>query len=108
MTDSNDHDLLIELKTMVTVLISQQNQFMTSSQTTMTGLSERLYALEAKDRGDSEKVRAIDINVQRSLDNHEKIASLETEVANLKSKANLWDIANSVGIAITAALSYFR
>lgn len=120
--EQQDHDLLIELKTMVGVVIAQQNTFMASSQATMTALTERVSVLETKDSRDSEKVRAIDVNVQQSLKNYEKITALEkenaalrTELFNvnedikfLKNKANLWDIANSVGVAIAGIIGYFR
>lgn len=117
----NDHDLLIELNTKVSILIQQQSDFTRASTALVTGLAERISALETKDSRDSEKVRAIDVNVQRSLQNHEKITTLQNEnvalrteldnlieeVGKLQNKANLWDIANSVGVAIAGVIGYF-
>lgn len=118
----NDHDLLIELNTKVNILIQQQSEFMRVSTSAVTGLAERISALETKDSRDSEKVRAIDVNVQRSLQNHEKISALEKEstslrtrvdglseeVRGLKSKANIWDIANSIGVTVAGVIGYFK
>ena len=108
MADSNDHDLLIELNTKVNILIQQQSEFVRASTNNITALIERITALESKDSRDSEKVRAIDINVQRSLDNHTRIGILENEMKSLRSKAGLWDIGNSIVAAIALVWTYLK
>lgn len=113
--ETNDHDLLIELNTKVGILISQQTEFIRNNNIAITTLSERVSALETKDSRDSEKVQAISKDVQRSLDNHERIKTLEAamesfkeDVSALTSKSNLWDIVNGVGIAIATIVGYLK
>lgn len=120
--EQQDHDLLIELRTMVGTVIQQQNAFMTSSTAATTRLAERISALETKDSRDSEKVRAIDANVQQSLKNFERINELENkisvaqtqidtlgnEVTGLRNKAHLWDIGNSIAAVVAGIVGFIK
>ena len=120
-SDMNDHDLLIQLSTKVDMLILTQSDFIKSFGQQNIALVERVTALENKDSRDSEKVQAIRADVQRSLDNASKVESLKNDVValqttqkeqsdeinRLRSKANLWDSINSIGIVLSGVLGYF-
>jgi hypothetical protein len=111
--DGNDHDLLVRLDTKVTVLIEQQTNFIRSSNEINKELAERIARLEVKDRGDSEKFQAISVEVQRSLNNSQRIAeqqieitTLKDELKSLRSKANLFDSINAAGVVVTGIIGY--
>jgi len=96
------------------MLIQSQNAFIQASTIQTKELGERVARLEVKDRGDSEKVASISADVQRSLNNSAKIDTLAAElnalrddVKDLKSKSNIWDISNSIAVAIAAAVGWF-
>lgn len=108
-----DHDLLVRLDTKVEVLIGQMTTFIQAQTQATKELGERVARLEVKDRGDSEKVQAISIDVQRSLSNHAKIEKQQTEIDNLKeevrvlrSKAGLWDAVNAAGVVISGVIGF--
>lgn len=111
--ESNDHDLLVRLDTKVTLLIEQQTNFIRNSNEINKELSERIARLEVKDRGDSEKFQAISVDVQRSLNNSQRlseqsieIATLKDELRALRSKANLFDSINAAGVVVTGIIGY--
>jgi seryl-tRNA synthetase len=114
MAEQNDHDLLVRLDTKVEMLIQSQNAFIQASNAQTKELGERVARLEIKDRGDSEKFQSISADVQRSLNNSQRIDTVTAEVdtlkdgiKNLQSKSNLWDIGNSVAVAIAAVIAWF-
>jgi hypothetical protein len=114
MAEQNDHDLLVRLDENVKMLIQQQASFMQSFSTQTKELAERVVRLEVKDRGDSEKFQSISADVQRSLNNSSRIDTLAAElgamgktIQQLQSKSNLWDIGNSVAVAIAAVIAWF-
>ena len=112
MTDqsSSDHDLLIEISTNIKTIYDNQTRFIER----MEAFDRRLINLEIKDRGDSERVIAISKDVQMSLENHTRIAKLETasdllktDLTDLKKKSNLIDAINAALAAIAGAIAYF-
>lgn len=114
MPTDNDHDLLVKLDTKVEVLIQQMAGFSAQVTSSNKELSDRVSRLEVKDSKDSGKFEAISADVQRSLGNHERINVLETKVDNLteelnriRSKANLFDSINAVGVVISGVIGFF-
>jgi hypothetical protein len=114
MPEQNDHDLLVRLDEKVEMLIKSQTSFIQASNTTTKELAERIARLEVKDSRDSEKFQSISADVQRSLNNSARIDTLAAEnetlkegMRELRSKSNLWDIGNSVAVAIAAAIGWF-
>lgn len=110
MAEQNDHDLLVILNTKVEMVISLQ----TSSIQANKELAERVARLEVKDSRDSEKVATISEDVRRSLSNSARIETLAADmnalgetIRDLKAKSNLWDIGNSIAVAIAAVLGWF-
>jgi hypothetical protein len=110
MADMNDHDLLVRLDAKVEMLITLIQS--TSIQT--KELAERVARLEVKDSRDSEKVQSISEDVRRSLGNAARIdtlvadmENLEGAVKDLKAKSNLWDVTNSIAVAIAGAIGWF-
>jgi hypothetical protein len=110
MADMNDHDLLVRLDAKVEMLITLIQS--TSIQT--KELAERVARLEVKDSRDSEKVQTISEDVRRSLANAARIdtlvadmENLEGAVKDLKAKSNLWDVTNSIAVAIAGAIGWF-
>jgi uncharacterized protein involved in exopolysaccharide biosynthesis len=106
---SQDHDILIEVRTLVTVIIQQQKDFFTQTKE----MAERISAIEAKDRGDSEKIRASSGDVQRSLENHTRLVSLEGEVGTLRDEMNdirkkgqIVDAINAIGAIVLGIIGY--
>lgn len=113
MPPDNDHDLLVKLDTKVEIVIQQLAGFSASVTTANKELSDRVSRLEVKDSKDSGKFEAISADVQRSLANHERITTLETkidtlvdEVKTLRSKANLWDSINAIGVVISGTIGF--
>ena len=111
MTDQNDHDILIELQTMMKQLVVNQDKYMGLHQT----LASRVAVLENKDSRDSERFKGIADEIRRSLNNSSKIEALTADVNNmgenireLKAKSNLWDIANALAAAIAGAIGWFK
>lgn len=108
MAELNDHDLLIALNTRMDMVI----KFMSDYNSQMIGVVSRISALENKDSRDSEKVQSISKDVQTSLRNSESIIALQTEmtamredIADLKTKSNMWSILNSIGVAVVGILT---
>lgn len=90
---TEDHDLLIRLDTKLDLLAVQMNDMNKRFDERQTDLLNRVIMLENKDSRDSEKVQAITRDVQRSLDNHQRINVLEAELAILqKFKDREWQI----------------
>jgi len=111
MPPDNDHDLLVRLDTKVGMLVNTLDSFTKVVTDSQKDLAERVARLEVKDSRDSGKFEAISADVQRSLSNHERINSLDTELATLKDEinrlrntANWWDRVNSLGVALSTAL----
>ena len=115
MTDQSDHDVLVSLKTLMEVMIASQNDFIKTSNERHNALTTRISVLENSDSKDSERFKSIGEQITRSLDNATRIATLQSDVNNLgeslrdlKSKSNLFDIINGVGVAIAAAVGWNR
>lgn len=111
MPDQNDHDILIELQTMMKLLIAGQADSIKQH----NELAQRVSVLENKDSRDSERFKGITDEIRRSLNNAGKIDSLTADVNNLgeglrelKAKANLWDIGNAIAAAAAAAIAWFK
>jgi hypothetical protein len=111
MSDQNDHDILIELQTMMKLMVSSQADFLKEHQK----LAARVAVLENQDSRDSERFKGITDEIRRSLNNSSKIDTLTADVNNLgeglrelKAKSNLFDIVNAVAAAIAAAVGFFR
>ena len=115
MTDQSDHDVLVSLKTLMEVMIRNQADFQKSYEERHTQLVSRISVLEQSDSRDSERFRSIMEQIQRSLNNAKNIETLTADMNNLgenlrdlKSKSNLFDIINGVGVAIAAAVGWNR
>ena len=111
MGEQNDHDILIELQTMMKLLVTSQKESAQQQQ----DLAARVAVLENKDSRDSERFKGIADEIRRSLNNSSKIESLTSDVNNLgesvrdlKNKSNLFDIANAIAVAIAAAIGWFH
>lgn len=111
MADSNDHDILIKIQTMVESLIINQADYVKRHE----ALVARVAVLENQDSRDSEKFRGLTEEIRRSLNNSSKIDVLTTDVKNLgdsirelKAKSNLWDIGNALAATIAGAIAWFR
>lgn len=109
MDSSNDHDLLIEIKTTVKKLAEDQGRFFSE----LRSLDARISALEAEDKGDSQKVHAITKDVQESLGNSRRIAEafveighIKTDISDLKKKSNLLDAINAIGVMISGVIGF--
>ena len=114
MTDQNDHDLLIELKTSIDMLIRVQSDFMKQYAEQNKDLTTRVTILENSDSRDSERFKSIADQISRTLNNASKIETLTADMNNLaesirdlKGKSNLWDIVNTIGLTITGTVGYF-
>lgn len=115
MTNENDHDVLVSLKTLMEVMITSQKDFIKSSDERHAKLDTRISLLESSDSKDSERFKGIAEQITRSLDNSTKIATLQADLNNLgeslrdlKAKSNLWDVANAVGASIAGAIGWFK
>lgn len=102
MAEQNDHDLLITLNAKMELVLSQLG--------TLTG---KVMVLEVRDGRDSEKMTAIQQDIADTLRNASEVPSIRTEMADMKnrldrleSKSNVWDILNSVGLAVVTILSF--
>jgi len=107
----NDHDILIELQTMMKLMVSNQAEFMKQHQE----LVARVAVLENKDSRDSERFKGITDEIRRSLNNSSRIESLTADMNNLgenirelKAKSNLWDIANALAATAAGAIGWFK
>ena len=110
----NDHDILVSLKTLMDVMIKNQTDFYAKSEERHANLVARISILEQSDSRDSERFKGIMEQIQRSLNNTNRITELNADVDNLadgirelKAKSNLWDAVNSVGLTITGIIGYF-
>lgn len=115
MPESNDHDILVSLKTLMDVMIKNQSDFLVRYEKSHSDLTARISILESSDSKDSERFRSFGEQITRSLDNANKIEKLTADVNNLaenlrdlKAKSNLWDVANATGAAIAAAIGWVR
>ncbi len=115
MSDINDHDVLVSLKTLMEVMITNQADFLKRYEERHNKLDTRISLLESSDSKDSERFRSFGEQITRSLDNANKIEKLTADVNNLgenlrdlKSKSNIFDIANAVGASIAAAIGWVR
>lgn len=104
-----DHDLLIRLDTKLDLITVQMGDMSKRFDERQTDLLNRVAALENKDSRDSEKVQAITKDVQRSLDNFQRINEIETDVEVIKKfkdrEWQLWVIA--IGSLISAVWTLF-
>jgi Pyruvate/2-oxoacid:ferredoxin oxidoreductase gamma subunit len=104
--ESNDHDILVALKTTVDYIAKQQAVFIERYESRHSALVNRVTVLENQDSRDSERFRGIMEQIQRSLNNADNIKVLTAELEALKKKSNLWDITNAIGVAIASALAW--
>lgn len=101
----DDHDLLIELKTLMTVVLDNQTKQIQQNQE----LSGRVSALEAKDRGDSERIGSILEAVKATAKNADRITEAHARIDNFRTEFTGMDIAlNKRMDAITDELKSFR
>ncbi len=105
----NDHDILIEVRTTLNMLVETQREYLTQ----YGKLAERVATIETKDSRDSERLRAISVDVQRSLDNHTRINTLETQITEIKEnvstmqrRSNMLDGLNGLGVAISTVIGF--
>lgn len=112
--NSSDHDLLIQVNTKLEMMIATQNSYLGQ----IVGILDRIGKLEVKDRGDSERLQAVSVSVQQSLQNHSRINeqqieinNLKDEIAELKKKSSFADNVNMVVTAVASliagAIGYF-
>ena len=117
-----DHDLLIKIETLLGVVIkNQENQA-----TVMQGIDSRVSNLEAKDRGDSERIGSILEAVKATANNSSRISEAHSrvdqvniklgaidealnkrmddlfeEMKAMRNKSNILDAINAVGVVIS-------
>lgn len=88
MSEQSDHDLLIEIKTTITLMAENQRKFETKLISEMTDIQGRVTALEVNRKGDSERFASISEQMQRTLNNAERITQAFTEIASVKADQN--------------------
>lgn len=93
LVSTQDHDLIIQLHTKMDGLVSDM--------AVIKDLEYRTRQLEEKGSRHSEKISAI--NVATATDH----AELVKRVDKLEAKSNIWDILNSFGIFVSAAIGYY-
>jgi hypothetical protein len=116
--ETNDHDLLIELKTLTSIVVDNQNRLLERFE----GLSSRVSALEAKDRGDSERIGSLIEAVKATNNNsnritvvegdlsatkkalEERMDGIDDQMASLRSKSNIMDAINAAGAMIAGVI----
>lgn len=115
MAEPNDHDVLVKIETLVGVMIKKQDDFTERYERRHSELLMRVSVLENSDSKDSERFKSFGEQIQRSLDNANKIEKITADINNLgenlrdlKSKSNLWDMANAIGAAVAAAIGWVR
>lgn len=124
----SDHDLLIEIKTIVKTQSESQEKILSG----LASVDARVTTLEVNRKGDSEKFHTISEQMQRTLNNADRITQAFTEIAavkaqadsqisllrleiknlqddigELKKKSNIFDWINFIVTAVVGAVVYF-
>lgn len=86
----SDHDLLVRLVTQQDAIIKQLNDYATRYERGHEDVVQRIVALEVKQATTVERL-------QSNMD----------DIASLQKKSNIWDVGNSIAVAIAAALGWF-
>lgn len=92
-----DHDILIQLTTQMGELIRRFDDNLRYQQD-----QDKSYAIEMKG------VAVEQARVSSSVDSLQKdMGALENRMSRLESKSNFWDVINSFGVIVSAAIGYF-
>jgi predicted RNase H-like nuclease (RuvC/YqgF family) len=116
----SDHDLLIQLTTIVKGVAEKQDKFIDRYESRHLDLSKRVAILENQDSRDSEKFKGLADEIRRSLNNSSRIDTLGTdvngmgikievisqEVKDLKKKSSIYDTINAIGVMISGVVGY--
>src|ERR1043165_2378747 len=118
MADENDHDLLIEMRTKMNIMLDNQDKIGQR----FDGLSTRVAALEVKDNRDSERIGNVIDAVKASTNNSTRIAEAHSRIDTIKAeydtkldeltkqmdsiqkKGNWYDALNAVGVVLSTIL----
>ena len=90
--EPNDHDLLIELNTLLKQMMTQQKDFIDRYEVRHTNLMNRVAILENQDSRDSERFKGLADEIRRSLANAARIDSVASDLNNLGNKVSGIDI----------------
>jgi predicted RNase H-like nuclease (RuvC/YqgF family) len=116
----SDHDLLIQLHTIVKSVAEKQDKFIDRYETRHLDLSKRVAILENQDSRDSEKFKGWAEEIRRSLNNASridtlgsdvnglgiKVDTLNQEIKELKKKSTIYDTINAIGVMISGVIGY--
>jgi predicted RNase H-like nuclease (RuvC/YqgF family) len=116
----SDHDLLIQLHTIVKSVAEKQDKFIDRYETRHLDLSKRVAILENQDSRDSEKFKGLAEEIRRSLNNASridtlgsdvnglgiKVDTLNQEIKELKKKSTIYDTINAIGVMISGVVGY--
>lgn len=100
---ASDHDLLI----MLSQQINDMKRTLDSMAPIIRSLDERIGDIESSSGRHSERLAGLrnDVNaLKQDKLNRQDIEALKEDVANLKTRSNLWDFINSGAIAIVTIL----
>jgi len=108
-TVEHDHDILIEVRTLVNQLIEAQKNYFDEHKI----LAGRITQIEVLRSGDNAKIASIQESVQRSLDNYSRINQHDTELINIKEevkllqkRSDLLDGLNALGVTISGVIGF--
>lgn len=108
-TVEHDHDILIEVRTLVTRLIETQKEYFDEYKI----LAGRVTQMEVLRSGDNAKIASIQESVQRSLDNYSRINQHDTEIQTIKEdittlqkRSDLLDGLNALGVTISGVVGF--
>jgi predicted RNase H-like nuclease (RuvC/YqgF family) len=116
----SDHDLLIQLTTIVRGVAEKQDKFIDRYETRHLDLSKRVAILENQDSRDSEKFKGLAEEIRRSLNNASridtlgsdlngmgiKLENLSQDVGEMRKKSNLLDTINAIGVMVSGIIGY--
>jgi predicted RNase H-like nuclease (RuvC/YqgF family) len=116
----SDHDLLIQLTTIVRGVAEKQDKFIDRYETRHLDLSKRVAILENQDSRDSEKFKGLAEEIRRSLNNASridtlgsdlngmgiKLENLSQDVGEMRKKSNLLDTINAMGVMVSGIIFY--
>jgi len=105
----HDHDILIEVRTLVNQLIESQREYFDEYKI----LAGRVTQMEVLRSGDNAKLATIQESVQKTLDNYSRINQHDASLANLKEditalqkRSNILDGLNALGVAISGVVGF--
>lgn len=108
--NESDHNMLIRLDTKMDIVLGVLKDVIER----YDGLAARVSALEAKDRGDSERIGSVVEAVKGSNNNstriseaHIRIDNLVEDVNDLKSKSNRNDALNAIFAGVSGVIGFF-